>query len=182
MIEKVKVTFEQAREIEEIRDADYAINIHGLNKRPDKFIATMTTAQIARALYIGYEVEDKFKVGDWVVSKLTGNICKIADIDGIQLWGLWGKETHVLQFNPENIVRHATPEEIKAEKERRVWAGIGRKPRQFTTGDAYMMKGGLISEIDFPERIKAVKKMYAQGALTGFYPAESFIEFGGGEE
>lgn len=59
MIGKVKVSKEQANELEGIRDIAYAIDIHSFNKRPDKAIAGLSTADLARALLIGYEVEQE---------------------------------------------------------------------------------------------------------------------------
>lgn len=55
--EKVHITQIQHDEIKDIRDVSYAINAHSFNLRPDKAIATLTTADLARILLLGeYEI------------------------------------------------------------------------------------------------------------------------------
>jgi len=125
-MEKVKLTQKQADLIKDIKDIDYAINIHGFNKRPDSPLQRLTTAELARALYIGYEVEPEFKVGDWVFIDYGEAGTEIGFIKG------WINEPHSFYIDKchfganVNKARHATPEEIAKEKERRWWAKHGR--------------------------------------------------------
>lgn len=122
-MEKVKVTREQAKAIEKIKDIDYAINIHSFKKRPDSPLVDMSTARLARALFVGYEVEPEFLVGDTVIHKETG---VIEEVDGYM--------TTILEKHSDKY-RHATPSEIAEEKERRWWAKHGRDVWELRQGD-----------------------------------------------
>src|SRR5690625_2879696 len=134
-MEKVKLTQKQADLIKDIKDIDYAINIHGFNKRPDSPLQRLTTAELARALYIGYEVEPEFKVGDWVFIDYGEAGTEIGFIKG------WINEPHSFYIDKchfganVNKARHATPEEIAKEKERRWWAKHGRDVWELKKGD-----------------------------------------------
>ena len=147
-MEKVKLTREQANAIEwalqkeneyspdrllRLRSSDNA-NFHNeLYPLNDIDIAVL-----ARALYIGYEVEPEFKVGDWVVRTSDEGLYfeknKIFraghDIDdkGVQ------EEDSDIYHVPSNL-RHATPEEIAEEKERRWWKKHGRDVWELRKGD-----------------------------------------------
>ena len=89
---------------------------------------------LARALYIGYEVEPEPKTGDWVVTP-SGTVGRLLAIPF--------SKPHSKKFKfyvdslgyrkPERLIplselERATPEEIAEEKERRWWAKHGRKP------------------------------------------------------
>ena len=100
--------------------------------------------KFARAWLDGYEVEPEFKVGDWVVRTKEldhqnfheGKIFKINSVIKSKLT----KELMVVDAddNSEHIfnnIRHATPEEIAEEKERRWWAKHGREPWELRTDD-----------------------------------------------
>lgn len=136
------------------------------------------------------EAAQTYKIRDWVVSKETGTICQITKIEKDRLWGLWGSETELLQYNPKRWVRRATDEEIKAEKERRVWAGIGREVGEIISRDVVLTKGSLVpftvgpilQQADGLIDVGTADDWYRDGKLKGFYPAESFVSFGGGEE
>ncbi|MDN4609145.1 hypothetical protein [Sporosarcina highlanderae] len=116
------------------------------------------------ALRIGYEVEEEYKVGDWVfilnVSKI-GKVVRVGN-DFVEV-----DNGMVPSFG---FFRHATPEEIKAEKERRVWKEIGREVGEFRDGDRGIHASGTsVIRKDY------IKECYDGGTLKGFYPAESFI-------
>lgn len=69
-----------------------------------------------------YEVEPEYKVGDWVVCTHLSRALKII---AIQYENSRVQYRDVSNWQPiAGIGRHATPEEIKAEKERQKWAGI----------------------------------------------------------
>ncbi|WP_102706991.1 hypothetical protein [Terribacillus saccharophilus] len=152
-MEKVKVTREQADAI------DFAINGPSdllYHNNPDELLSgcakdwefggqlealnSMSIVTIAKALYIGYEIEG-FKVGDWVVittgvNKDFNQTKKITDIQKSFASG----HSVVYQLNSEgayydNEIRYATPEEIEAEKNRRRWATIGRNVNEYKVGD-----------------------------------------------
>lgn len=145
-MEKVKLTKEQANAIEwalqkeneyspdrllRLRSSDNA-NFHNeLYPLNDIDIAVL-----ARALYIGYEVEPEFKVGDWVVYKHNNTIWEIiGELYGgkvhydITRGGKYKGSVH------KDHIRLATPEEIEKEKERRWWAKHGREVWELREGD-----------------------------------------------
>src|SRR5699024_7830001 len=82
-----------------------------------------------------YEVESEFKVGDWVVDVYEG----ITRIDSKEKEGLWIGEGTLTWVNYDGEcyerLRHATPEEITKEKQRRWWAKHGREVKELKKGD-----------------------------------------------
>jgi len=120
MTEKVKLTQAQADEVKRIKDIDYAINIHPLNKRPDSPLRNLSVAAIARALYVGYEVELEYSVGDWIYRERDMVISKITKIDyGMNVSGSIFTDAYTGRLFKDEI-RHATESEIVAEKGRRM--------------------------------------------------------------
>src|SRR5699024_2384716 len=122
-MEKVKLTQEQAWMIENHRGAfESLMRKHHMKGLPT-YIDELTTQQVVDAYFGGYEVEKTFKVADWVVhenGKLIGQVTRIYE-DELEVKRLgdryiWNKK----------YVRHATPEEIEEEKQRRRWARHGR--------------------------------------------------------
>lgn len=193
MTEKVKVTQEQFDWLEKYKsdkEINYAIDIHPHKKRPDSPIADWMPSEVARALYNGYETEPEFKKGDWVArldgktfypkgdtraekvlsveEGRTGSECVMHGEDG-----RWG--------TPITHLRHATPEEIKQEKECRVWAKIKREVGEFRVGDAYEYADGDWGVVVSDEAVQAAKRFYREGRISGILPAESFISFEDGE-
>ncbi|WP_421100982.1 hypothetical protein ACOKXV_11445, partial [Sporosarcina psychrophila] len=139
MTEKVKLT-------QEVADAiDYALNkgrydheslilSHAETELQDnpwtqayKPLNEISLLKMVDALRIGFEVEPVFKPGQKVMVLWSGHgteeMYEVVECDGDYV-----KIENGSDFNsaPVDIVRLATPEEIKVEKERRVWAGIGR--------------------------------------------------------
>jgi hypothetical protein len=165
-VEKVKVTREQADAI------DFAINGPSdllYHNNPDELLSgcakdwefggqlealnSMSIVTIAKALYIGYEVEE-FEVGDWVVVsaelnrdfKQTKKITKIKESYAAGhnvCYELSGKGVY---FN--NEIRYATPEEIVLEKIRRSWKEVGREINDYRVGDIVTTgAGGITREV-----------------------------------
>lgn len=137
---KVKLTQEQAKLIDEIKDIDYAINIHGLNRRPDSPLQKLSTAEIARALYIGYEVEPEYSVGDWVrvnwsdrttINRITDIYSDLVKVDGEQS----NKTPNI------KIIEVATVEEVSEEKERRWWKKHNRDVWEIREDDTLTYAG-----------------------------------------
>src|SRR5690606_29085439 len=148
-MEKVKVTREQAEAIEYLKkllsdtserkrnlqlikeklDHDYhweSPNFKAANEIPDDiFIA---------ALHYGYEVEPKFEVGDWVVIDYKEHGTKVGKIKGYIKKDAFYIDNNHAAGSIMNT-RHATPEEIVAEKERRWWAKHGRDVWELREGD-----------------------------------------------
>lgn len=189
-MKKIKLTQEQADAVEEylsgvygdreILVSDYVTSQESFKYSGHVAINDLELDTLIKALYIGYEVEEDFKVGDWVTIIVDSDSNNIA------------YEIHRLEGNLANLVyndefrsywpigdlRHATPEEIKAEKERKVWAKIGREVGEFREGDAYENSNGLTNVVDNTERIFIVRGLYEKGRIKGIYPAEYFIKFG----
>ena len=139
MTEKVVLTREQAEAIER------GIKIYGKSRimndhEADGWVGNLvnlngiTKDEMARALYIGYEVEETFKVDDWVTS-VSGATCQITKIRGEEVWGQWNRLTVTENYIKKVNVRHATPEEISKEKQRRWWARHGREVWELKVND-----------------------------------------------
>lgn len=156
MTGKVKLTSEQASAIDIMARATKG----------------MLVVDLLRAIQEGYDVEPEYKVGDWIV-RLNGTtflnekaVVRVDKVSDIHLF-----YEHDIGIDKIRI-RHATPEEIKAEKERRVWAGIGREVSEFGNEDlGFDFEGHTISGVS------ALKDAYKHGDLQGFYPIETFVSF-----
>lgn len=117
-MEKVKLTQEQENAINELREEGLSdtqiIYGHMTFMMPlQKSLATINTDELIRALYIGYEVEPVFKVGDWVtdnLSLITGKI-KLINQDCYKL------DTNISVS--KGMAKHSTRDAIKEEKRRR---------------------------------------------------------------
>lgn len=125
---KVKITQEQADAIEGITDRESAaeLQINGWKWYKNRCLNNLSFDDFIKALYIGYEVEPEFEVGDWVYRKSDGVVSKINRIENQEdFYGEFSTDKHRGWLYVEEI-RHATPEEIEKEKERRWWAKHNR--------------------------------------------------------
>src|SRR5699024_9714190 len=115
----------------------------------------MPLDRLIKALYIGYEVEETFKVGDWVVDVYEG----ITRIDSKEKEGLWIGEGTLTWVNYDGEcyerLRHATPEEIATEKQRRWWAKHGRDVWELKENDL----------IYYDDEFKEVEEVSEIGAI-----------------
>ena len=145
-MEKVKITREQAEAIEKIKDIDYAINIHSFKKRPDSPLVDMSTARLARALFVGYEVEPEFEIGDFIEIELFGRGV-VVEITGINNADGRIRINGSSEFNEYNVIRKLTDEEIKQEKERRWWASHNRDVWELREGDMLIDNFGNVHEV-----------------------------------
>lgn len=138
-MEKVKVTREIADAIErgiKIYSKSRIMNDH----EPDGWLGNLTDLngltkdEMARSLYIGYEVEPEYKENDWLnYLTIHGDLKtdKVIDVsDDRVLMELSNSWVH---FN--NVKSHATPSEIAKEKERRFFAEHGREPWELKKND-----------------------------------------------
>lgn len=151
------VTKGQEKEILEYKSKgqeqiDYLINIHPYIKRPDKAIADMSTATLAKALLIGYEVEPEFKRGDWVKNVYNDDVGIVTELGSSYL-----KYDDGLSDGFHNF-RHATPEEIAEEKQRRFWHENGREIWEIKEedilgylGDPYIVESFNSENVTFEE-------------------------------
>lgn len=198
MTEKIKITSEQDYAIEYVVEQfgkDYTLNKTAGNYdskwMDDKHLClnSIKLADLARILYEpnSYEIEVEYKAGEWVVrlgvsymgeliiGQLYTNEVGDLDVDRAERIGLSFSATEW---------RHATPEEIKAEKERQLWKSMGREVNEWREGDVYKHRNYLIRfEIDKTEASKQkAREVYEQGKVKGFHLAESFISFEEGSE
>ena len=135
------------------------------------------------ALRIGYEVEpEPLKVGDWIVvedcpcERIIGKVQMLTDIEKYPTFIRFRYEDW-WSIKKETKLRHATPEEIKAEMERRVWAKFGREVGQFKIGDAYEYTDGNWGVVLSEGIAQSAKRFYDEGRIVGLLPAESFVSF-----
>lgn len=185
-IGKIRLSKEEAVAIEKFLkhgDNDIATMIDGHEQGMwlDKYtpLNGLATSDLARALLIGYEVEEEFKVGDWVAKKdgkRFANGLLIAKVEKVRK----DYVTHSSNMGASlEALRHATPEEIKAEKERQLWKSIGREVGEFRVGDVVLLG---LCEVKFITNTQDAKKAYERGKVLGFYPIDSLVGFGGGSE
>lgn len=141
---KVKLTREQAEALEEVmkdrtktslirESANPFMSAGGYMCEKNHIVFNEIDLEtLIKALYIGYEVEETFKVGDWIVTK-DGMVAEIIDVcmfhkDSVALYEVDGRHSFA-------TLRHATPEEIAKEKQRRWWAKHGREVWELRKGD-----------------------------------------------
>lgn len=191
-ISKITLTKEQAAAIELFLehhkgDKAFLLNLHAQgNQWTGKIYPAMNgldQSDMARALLIGYDVELGYKAGDYVVRKdgetfsTRSRVAKVAKLFS---------DNAILIVDGGTVpfanIRHATPEEIKAEKERQLWASLGREVGEFKVGDVYLNEFDVPVHIPTLERLELFKKEIHERRLKGFFPAESFISFEDGEE
>ena len=163
-MEKVKLTREQAEMIKnhkEAKEFERLMQKHRMKGLPTH-IDELTTQQVVDAYFDGYEVEETFKVGDWVMHELSKWLGEVTRI--------YEDELNVLRLGDGYIwnkkyVRHATPEEIAEEKQRRWWARHGRDVYEFKAGDLIKCED-TTSEVESPEEdLIWIKMNGAKGTL-----------------
>jgi len=142
-MEKVKLTQEQAEDLEEALhayedDKDHMLNVFVRAKDTSDWgsISYFSPSKMAKALYIGYEVES-YKIGDWV---------KVETQNGIRVSKIYAKKDNEYylerfpgHFKSQNVLGHATDEEIDEEKERRWWHNNDRNVWELREGDVLIL-------------------------------------------
>ena len=112
-MEKAKINQEQADKIKlwewHTKYPSILLNLHVNNALVcNNCLQSLTLDELARAIYVGYEVEVEVKVGDWLVNNRNGMIFQIED----------GLKDNLKDIVGAKHLRHATEPEIAAEKER----------------------------------------------------------------
>jgi len=182
-MEKVKLTPEQAEAIKYLKEQKGLFNheIVQLHVKTsgaywdgdkEKFIRALDVDALIRALYIGYEIEETYKIGDWLhvvtpnfefVAKVIDEYDEYTEFDN-------GKKLSAFEF------RKATPEEIAAEKERRKWAAIGREVGEYHAGDFVRHKMYGVDMVDFVDApgvyLKALKRYCNKDEIELICPVE----------
>jgi hypothetical protein len=145
MMEKVKLTPTQVEALEKWKGManrkQILIAFTGEGKQYGwldelECLKSLSFEEMALALCDWYEVEEPFKVGDWV--KYTsfngivyGQIEKINEFGSAEAQWSDGKGGGIPLYG----LMRMTDEEIAAEKERRRWAAIGRGVGEYKTND-----------------------------------------------
>lgn len=128
---KIKITQKQADAIEDVLEThnrDRVLDLHVIKnvscwEDEWKSLNDLLPHQLARALYIGYEVEPEFKTGDWVTDP-SGDIGITTNVNGTSILADW-KSGSTAWAHKEDL-SYSTPEEITTEKTRRWWSDNGR--------------------------------------------------------
>lgn len=198
MTEKVTITAEQAAALKVLTDTEKwshesIISVHTSSPRGWNTwngvdgLNGMPLLTLVDALRIGYEIEPEYKVGEWVVFVGEHLVDGEFPEEVVQVIAV-RNQSNQIQFaevsgwqSIENVKGHATPEEIKAERERKVWAKYGRKVNEWRNGDVAIIQGRAHNVV-IRENDLAIQSDYDGGYVDGFYPAESFIEFGGDDQ
>ena len=121
-MEKVKITREQADKIKgwewHTKYPSILLKIHGYNSFVcNNCLQDLTLDELARALYVGYEVEE-FEHWDWVYILETGEIGRVdRNYSGIGFVDVYNHNYHTKGYKP-NEIHHAAEHEIVEEKER----------------------------------------------------------------
>ena len=132
---KVILTQEQADAVKKLKESIKANHEkfrdnHQCNLADWEYVLLdIPTEKYLNAIFEGYEVAPTFKIGDWATHKLTGDVgvIKLVNSESIRCENGMGGWI--------NDFRHAIPEEIAEEKERRFFAKHGRKPWELRTND-----------------------------------------------
>lgn len=145
---KVILTQEQARMFENHKNAVKTLLQKRVCDNCPTSIDSLTIDDVVKAIAYGYEVEPEFNVGDWVVhsngnvirqiEKVEHNRVNVTDGENGYVWGI-------------SYIRHATPEEIAEEKERRWWKKHGRDVWELREGDILISK-----TVKYPEFVTYV--------------------------
>lgn len=188
MTVKIKLTKKQSDFIENAlssgMDKEEILNAfakrNAFEKHTNHSLHGLCVMDLARALLIGYEIESEFKAGDWVVFTYQDGKVAVGKITKFHP----GDNDHAYLDIPLNRddglfvncrlcnLSHATPEEIKDEKERRLWAEIDRPVGKFVIGDI-----GIAVDDTYTYNPNFIEALYYSRELKGFYPEESFISF-----
>jgi len=146
MSEKVRLTKEQAKAVEVFKDNNLTLKDYAYENLSEELdpIQILGIDKMARALYVGYEIEPELDVGDWVISKVTGEIGKITRLKSngyvvtdIKLVDY--KDDVFLVGKPDWFLKK-TPEEIAKEKQRRWWEEHSRGVWELKKGDILISK------------------------------------------
>lgn len=192
---KIKVTQEQAnviRHLEENYTKGQIVKQHVMSVWRNAYdsLNKMNLDEVCLSLYEGYEVEPQYKVGDWVVANWQDAEKEAYLVESVSEYGIASIDNLEGNYYPSNEhLRHATPEEIAAEKNRRLWKSIGRGVGEFKIGDLYVDSEYTIYLVSDTEEVTydqpgllnasygTVRQWHSEGNFKGLYPAESFTRF-----
>ena len=186
MTQKVVLTQEQADAVESAKKRygkdqflyEFSRMLHEIS--PLQFtgslgpINDLALHRVAKALYIGYEVEPSIKIGDFVDIGLFG-ISKIAEVTGVKgnAIAINGSE----EYHEFKINRVLTDEEKQEEKQRRWWAEHGRKVWELREGDCLISKYDKHTcQVKFVEASDEDSVLLADGISDEYYEGEHDLQ------
>ena len=130
-----------------------------------------TPQQFALLLCGWYEVEEPLKVGDWAVHKKRGYIGRVITEHAMNRVKSDARPS--LQTPIEHF-RHATPDEIAQEVERRKWAAVDRKVNEYKEGDIF--KNGdmlhVVTGLGDPRLVYEGFEPFSKSEITMVVPVE----------
>lgn len=168
-MKKVKLTREQADALK-LAIADYGtdnvMDDHDTDNWRGRLepLNDLPHSELARALYVGYEIVPKFKVGDWITFDKKYGEPEIVRIEALSFQDYWQEECAHWgggKCLPLTKIRHATESEITEEKQRIWWLKNDRGVWELKQGDIIMGPGRVLYEIT------ADPKSHACGCYTG---------------
>ncbi|RFA36207.1 hypothetical protein CAI16_05285 [Virgibacillus dokdonensis] len=150
-MEKVKVTQDQADALERTGDKGDVLATHikyGWVHHDNECLNSLSIDEMARALYVGYEVIPSFKAGDWIVHEQSGYIGIITKItNGRYVYGDARQDGFLAGFAQE-VLRHATESEVAEEIQRRWWKNYDRDVWELKPKDVLVAEdGGYLVEV-----------------------------------
>lgn len=174
---KVELTREQAKSLERLREHwsdDEIISkvVKGkifeqhYNNVFETFASELSIKKIVHVFKYGYEIKEEYKVGDWVIhdNKKIGKVKKINDdVITIDVELGYARNNGELAYvnTLARYFRHATPEEIAEEKERRWWNSNGRDVGELKKGDVIRdTTNGIYTEMVKDTKVKTTPPFY----------------------
>ncbi|WP_079708109.1 hypothetical protein [Paraliobacillus ryukyuensis] len=155
MSEKVKVTKKQAEILDNCKNKTSLLRrtILSILSGKESAMYELSTDDLAKAIYIGYEVEEEYKKNDWIVVEdcpcdhIIGKVQKIKDVEHIEGYDTMYHYEDWWSDKRKTKLRHATEQEIAQEKKLRFWNGLGRYIEEYKDGDIILNPDGEIDEV-----------------------------------
>src|SRR5699024_10052949 len=172
MSEKVKLTKEQAEAIEYIRensiDANMNLQINGGWDDKRSVLGSLSLDEFIRALYIGYEVEETFEVGDTVVLN-SGKVVEILEHgwgpNAVVVGWIINRSMYKDMIDKMIINRHAT-------KQEKWWAKHGRKPLELKINDVLLRSDEAYVSVFHVDESQEQYRLVVQGAHQHGYEVD----------
>lgn len=198
MTNKIILTSAQEKALQLVMKAwngsiDHTIESHSKNSADIQWkgekapLNDLSTAQVSRALLVGYDVVDTIQVGSLVRGKCSKNIYEVTSITNsyAYLKGIIcqpGKIfTGALRLSELELVE---PHEVKFEKEKQMWAKMGRELGEFREKDVVINSTGIAFYVGYSNNLpdgivepSTAKQWYLKGQTKGVYLTESFVNF-----
>lgn len=183
-MEKVKLTTEQAKAIKIVmRDTNQGLTRPNMETQlkkewknePFSTLNSLTVEEFIKAILGEYVVETEYKLDEWIVAETdekgpyVGQITDIDRLEGTNIWFTINNKGVTYRTSAENV-RHATPEEIEKEKQRRWWEENNREVWELSKGDCLISKHDEHScQVKFVEGVDEESVLLVDGNKDEFY-------------